>query len=113
MPLTRSFRETVQAWARRGIEFRQALLGQAIQGLPDGNLEEGRAARSPGEHEVSRKTIARECRVISGDRGDHARVLYLISLARLRVHWGTRRSLRPLFSGGQRVRANLGRIAPR
>src|SRR5947199_1407839 len=41
-----------------------------------------------GEREVSRKTIARgmpgdfRC-----DRGDYARVLYLISHARLRVHW--------------------------
>jgi DNA-binding phage protein len=44
MPLTRSFRETVQARARRGVKFRQALLGEAMQALLDGNLEEGRAA---------------------------------------------------------------------
>jgi DNA-binding phage protein len=44
MPLTRSFRETVQARARRDIKFRQALLAEAMQALLDGDLEEGRAA---------------------------------------------------------------------
>ena len=44
MPLTRSFRETVQARARRDVKFRQALLGEAMQALLNGNLEEGRAA---------------------------------------------------------------------
>jgi hypothetical protein len=44
MPLTRSFRETVQERARRDIKFRRALLGEAMQLLLDGNLEEGRAA---------------------------------------------------------------------
>jgi DNA-binding phage protein len=44
MPLTRSFRETVQARARRDVKFRRALLAEAMQGLLDGNLEEGRAA---------------------------------------------------------------------
>ena len=44
MPLTRSFRETVRARARRDIKFRQALLGEAMQALLDGNLEEGRSA---------------------------------------------------------------------
>ena len=44
MPLTRSFRETVQARARRDIKFRQALLAEAMQALLDGNVEEGRAA---------------------------------------------------------------------
>ena len=43
MPLTRSFRETVQARAQRDVKFRQAL-GEAMQALLDGNLEEGRAA---------------------------------------------------------------------
>jgi DNA-binding phage protein len=43
MPLTRSFRETVQERARRDIKFRRALLGEAMQLLLDGNLEEGRA----------------------------------------------------------------------
>jgi hypothetical protein len=43
MPLTRSFRETVQARAGRDVKFRQALLGEATQALVDGNLEEGRA----------------------------------------------------------------------
>jgi DNA-binding phage protein len=44
MPLTRSFRETVQARARRDVKFRQALLAEAMQALLDGNVEEGRAA---------------------------------------------------------------------
>jgi DNA-binding phage protein len=44
MPLARSFRETVQARARRDIKFRQALLAEAMQALLDGNLDEGRAA---------------------------------------------------------------------
>ena len=44
MPLTRSFRETVQARARRDVKFRQALLAEAMQALLDGHLEEGRAA---------------------------------------------------------------------
>src|SRR6266478_6998472 len=44
MALTRSFRETVQARARRDVKFRQALLTEAMQALLDGDLEEGRAA---------------------------------------------------------------------
>jgi DNA-binding phage protein len=44
MPLTRSFRETMRARAHRDIKFRQALLGEAMQALLDGDLEEGRAA---------------------------------------------------------------------
>jgi hypothetical protein len=44
MPLTISFRETVRARAHRDIKFRQALLGEAMQVLLDGDLEEGRAA---------------------------------------------------------------------
>src|SRR6202045_5288198 len=44
MPLTRSFRETVQARARRDVKFRQALLREAMQALLDGDLGEGRAA---------------------------------------------------------------------
>jgi len=44
MPLARSFRETVQARAQRDVKFRQALLGEAMQALLDGSLEEGRAA---------------------------------------------------------------------
>jgi DNA-binding phage protein len=46
MPLTRSFRETVQARARRDrdIKFRQALLSEAMQALLDGDTGEGRAA---------------------------------------------------------------------
>ena len=44
MALTRSFRETVQARARRDVKFRQALLAEAMQALLDGNLDEGRGA---------------------------------------------------------------------
>ncbi|HTB03859.1 MAG TPA: transcriptional regulator [Bradyrhizobium sp.] len=44
MPLTRSFRETVQARARRDVKFRQALLREATQALLDGDLEQGLAA---------------------------------------------------------------------
>jgi DNA-binding phage protein len=44
MPLTKSFRETVQARARRDVKFRQALLAEAMQVLLDGNLEQGRSA---------------------------------------------------------------------
>jgi hypothetical protein len=44
IPLTRSFRETVQARARRDIKFRQALLAEALHALLDGDLEEGRVA---------------------------------------------------------------------
>ena len=44
VPLTRSFRETVHARARRDVKFRQALLAEAMQVLRDGDLEEGRAA---------------------------------------------------------------------
>ena len=44
MPRTRSFRETVQARARNDVKFRRALLGEAMQALLDGDLEEGRAA---------------------------------------------------------------------
>jgi DNA-binding phage protein len=40
MPLTRSFRETVQARARRDVRFRQALLADAGQALLDGSLED-------------------------------------------------------------------------
>jgi hypothetical protein len=44
MPLTRSFRETVQERARRDVKFRLALLNEAMQALLDGDLEEGHAA---------------------------------------------------------------------
>jgi hypothetical protein len=41
-----------------------------------------------GDHEVSRKTIARGMPgLFRCDRGDYARVLCFISHARLRVHW--------------------------
>ena len=44
MPLTRSFRETVEARTRRDDKFRQALLAEATQTLLDGDLEEGCSA---------------------------------------------------------------------
>ena len=44
MPLTRSFRETVQARAQRDVKFRRALLGEAMQLLLDGQLDDGRSA---------------------------------------------------------------------
>ena len=44
MPLTKSFRETVQTRARREVKFRGALLAEAMQALLDGDMEEGRAA---------------------------------------------------------------------
>jgi hypothetical protein len=44
MPLTRSFRETVQARVRRDVKFRQALLAEAMQALLNGDVEEGRSA---------------------------------------------------------------------
>jgi DNA-binding phage protein len=44
MPLTRNFRDTVQARARRDVKFRRALLAEAVQALLDGELEQGRAA---------------------------------------------------------------------
>ncbi|QWG15928.1 transcriptional regulator [Bradyrhizobium sediminis] len=44
MLLTRSFRETVRARARRDVKFRQALLVEAVQTLLDRNAEGGRTA---------------------------------------------------------------------
>jgi DNA-binding phage protein len=44
MPLTRSFRDTMQARAHRDVKFRQALLGEAMQRLLDSHFEEGRSA---------------------------------------------------------------------
>jgi DNA-binding phage protein len=44
MLLTRRFRETVKARARRDVKFRRALLAEAMQALLDGDLEEGRSA---------------------------------------------------------------------
>jgi hypothetical protein len=61
MPLTRSFRETVRARAHRDIKFRQALLGETIQALLDGNLEEGvrRCARASTPRSVSKNSARR------------------------------------------------------
>jgi hypothetical protein len=65
MPLTRSFRKTVQARARRDVKFRQALLGEAMQALLDGNLEEGRSAlRSYINATIGLKNLAQ----LSADR---------------------------------------------
>jgi hypothetical protein len=44
MPLARSFRDTVQARAGRDVKFRRAMLGEAMQLLLDGGLDEGRSA---------------------------------------------------------------------
>ena len=44
MPLTRDFRETVQARAMRDAGFRQALLAEATQELLNGDLGAGRSA---------------------------------------------------------------------
>jgi DNA-binding phage protein len=44
MPLTRDFKETVQARAARDSAFRQALLQEAVRAMLDGDLETGKAA---------------------------------------------------------------------
>jgi hypothetical protein len=44
MPLTRDFRETIQARAMRDAGFRQALLAEATQELLTGDLGAGRSA---------------------------------------------------------------------
>jgi DNA-binding phage protein len=44
MALTKSFRETVQARADRDPAFLQAMLGEALQALIDGDMDGGRAA---------------------------------------------------------------------
>jgi hypothetical protein len=44
MPLTRNFRETVQARAERDPAFRKALFQEAVQALLQGDTAEGRAA---------------------------------------------------------------------
>src|SRR6266498_1474721 len=66
-----------------------------------------------GEHEGNRKTIARgmpgdfRC-----DRGDYARVLYLISHARLRARWAPGIPCALCFEGRE-IHAQLGRFTPR
>jgi hypothetical protein len=42
MPLTREFKETVQARAHRDSDFRRALLGEAVETLMSGDLELGK-----------------------------------------------------------------------
>jgi DNA-binding phage protein len=44
MPLTRNFRDTVRARARRDSAFRKALFQNAVEALLQGDLDEGRAA---------------------------------------------------------------------
>src|SRR6266496_5238871 len=44
VPLTRTFRETVQTRAHRDVEFRKELLCEAVQALLNGDLDEGRSA---------------------------------------------------------------------
>lgn len=43
MPLTRDFRETIKARAERDVEFRQALLREAVELLLSGDVETGKA----------------------------------------------------------------------
>ena len=43
MPLTRSFRETVQARAERDPAFREALLAEGVEALLGGDLDTGKA----------------------------------------------------------------------
>ena len=73
-------------------------------------------ARKPGrrgERGISRKTIARGMPgLLRCTCGDDARVLYLNSHARLRVHWAPGIPC-ALVSLGETVHAKLGRIAPR
>ncbi|MGJ4944468.1 transcriptional regulator [Bradyrhizobium sp. HKCCYLS1011] len=44
MPLTRDFRETVQARAARDPAFREAMFQEAVESLLSGDLDGGRAA---------------------------------------------------------------------
>ena len=44
MPLTRNFRDTVQARATRDAAFRKALFQEAVQALLQGDTDDGRAA---------------------------------------------------------------------
>ena len=44
MPLTRDFRDTVQARAARDPAFREAVFQAAMQALLQGDVDEGRAA---------------------------------------------------------------------
>lgn len=44
MPLTRDFRQTVQARAMRDPAFREALFQEAVQALLQGDVDAGRAA---------------------------------------------------------------------
>lgn len=43
MPLTREFKETVQARAQRDPDFRKALLGEALETLMAGDLDFGKS----------------------------------------------------------------------
>lgn len=43
MPLTRSFKETVQARAQRDPAFREAMLTEGVEALLDGDLDTGKA----------------------------------------------------------------------
>jgi len=44
MPLTRDFRQTIQARAARDATFRRALFQEAVQALLQGDIDAGRAA---------------------------------------------------------------------
>jgi len=43
MPLTHDFKETIQARVRRELQFRQALLREAVESYLNGDLETGKA----------------------------------------------------------------------
>jgi DNA-binding phage protein len=43
MPLTRSFKETIQARVRSDAAFREALLAEGVDALLDGDVETGKA----------------------------------------------------------------------
>src|SRR5258707_15418474 len=67
-----------------------------------------------GDHEVRRKTIARGMPgLFRCTCGDYARVLCLISHARLWVHWAPGIPCALCLSRREQFLQNLGRIAPR
>jgi hypothetical protein len=72
----------------------------------------GKQARSPGRaRRKPLKPLRREGRVSRRTLGDYARVLHLNFAREAAGASGTRLSLRPLLSEGQKL--NLGRMAPR
>ena len=67
----------------------------------------------PGEHDISRKTIARGMPGVSGVTVVTTLVCYLHTAHEATGASGARHSLRPLMFGGQDVKAKLARIARR